>query len=102
MAINNTSLTTVATPVYSSTGNSAITTIHLCNYTSSPIQANVYAVPSGSSANNTTVIYANVTVTAFNTLIIYQEKFILGNGDAIYANVSANSAVTGTVSAIGI
>lgn len=102
MAIKNTALTTVASSVFTSAGNSAITTIHLCNYTSGSITANIYAVPSGSSATATTLIYSNVSITAYNTLIVNTEKFILANGDAIYANVSANTAVTATVSSIGI
>lgn len=102
MAIKNTALTTTATPIYVSSGNSAITTIHLCNYSGSSVQANVYMAPStGNVANNTTVIYGNVTISAYNTLIIYQEKFVLAAGDTVYANVSASSAVTATVSSLG-
>jgi len=102
MAILNTTLTTTASPIYVSSGNNAVTTVHLCNYTSSSVQANVYLAPStGNVANNTTVIYGNVTIGAYNTLIIYQEKFVLSNGDTIYANVSTNSSVTATVSSLG-
>jgi hypothetical protein len=102
MAIQNTTLTTTASPIYVSAGNSAVTTVHLCNYTGSSVQANVYLAPStGNVANGTTVIYGNVTIGAYNTLIIYQEKFVLANGDTIYANVSAGSAVTATVSSLG-
>jgi hypothetical protein len=102
MAILNANVTTVASPIFVSSGNNAITTIHLCNYSGSSVQANIYMAPStGNVANSTTVIYGNVTISAYNTLIIYQEKFLLGNGDTIYANVSANLAVTGTVSSLG-
>jgi hypothetical protein len=102
MAILNTALTTTASPIYVSSGNNAITTIHLCNYTGSSVQANIYVAPStGNVANSTTVIYGNVTISAYNTLIIYQEKFLLANGDTIYANVSAGSSVTATVSSLG-
>ena len=67
------------------------------------MQANVYLSASGAGnvANGSTVIYGNVTIGAYNTLIIYQEKFMLANGDSVYANVSANSAVTATVSSLG-
>lgn len=102
MAILNTAVTTSASPIFVSSGNNAITTIHLCNYTGSSVQANVYIAPSTANvANGSTVIYGNVTISAYNTLIIYQEKFLLANGDTIYANVSANSSVTGTVSSLG-
>jgi hypothetical protein len=49
------------------------------------------------------VIYSNYSITAYNTLIVFAEKFILsGTGDAIMANCSNASAVTATVSSIGI
>lgn len=102
MAINNTALTTSAQSIYTSSGSSAITTIHLCNYSNAPVTANIYAVPSGGTASESTILYSNVSITAYNTLIIYQEKFILSNGDQIDANCSASDAVTATVSSIGI
>jgi hypothetical protein len=102
MSIINTSLTTVAQPIYTSSGNSATTVIHFCNYTNSGATANVWVVPTGLSANSSTIIYSNVALTAQNTLVVDTEKLILSNGDAIYANVTANSAVTATVSYIGI
>ena len=102
MAINNTAVGTSPSSIYTSTGNSAITTIHLCNYTANPVTANLYAVPSGQSANNSTIFYSNVQITAFNTLIISTEKLILSAGDQIDANVSASNSVTATVSSIGI
>ena len=103
MAINNTAVTTTAQSIFTSVGNTAITTIHLCNYSASSVQANVYLSPStGNAAVNTTLIYGNVTIGAYNTLIIYQEKFVLANGDTVWANVSTAGAVSATVSSIGI
>lgn len=102
MAIQNSNVTTVASSIYSSAGNSAIVTIHLCNYTGNTVQANIFAVPNGKQANVTTMIYSNVSITGYNTLIVNAEKFILGNADAIYANVSSNVSLTATVSSIGI
>lgn len=103
MAINNTTLTNgAASSIYTSSGSSAITTVHLCNYTASTVYANVFLVPSGNTPGNNNVIYSNVSITAYNTLIIYAEKFILSNGDQIDANCSASNSVTATVSSIGI
>ena len=102
MAILNASVTTTASPIFVSSGNTAVSTIHLCNYSASAVQANIYLAPStGNVANSTTVIYGNVTISAYDTLIIYQEKFLLGAGDTIYANVSAANSVTATVSSLG-
>ena len=104
MAIANTVLTnSAATSIYTSSGTSAITTIHLCNTTGASVTANVYIVPSGGTAGASNAIYTNLSITAQNTYIVYAEKFILGNvGDAIMANASNANAVTATVSSIGI
>lgn len=102
MAIKNTTLSTTATAIYTSSGNSATTVMHFCNFTNSGATANVWLVPSGSSANSGTIIYSNVSLTAQNTLVVDTEKIIFANGDAIYANASAPNSVTATVSYIGI
>jgi hypothetical protein len=103
MAIQNTAVTNgAATSIYTSTGSSAITTIHITNFTGASVIANVFVVPNGSSAGNNTVVYSNHSITAFNTLIFDSEKFILDNGDAIMSNCSAADSLTATVSSIGI
>ena len=103
MAILNTALSTGnAANIYASSGSSAITTIHLCNYTATNAYANLYLVPSGGTAGNSNIIYSNVSVTAYNTLIVYAEKFILSDGDTIKGNCSATNTITATVSSIGI
>ena len=102
MSIRNANVTTVASQIYTSTGNSAVLTIHLCNYSGSAVTANVFVVPNGSTANLLNIIYANTTITSQNTLITSTEKFILGNGDSVYANVSANVSVAATISYVGI
>jgi hypothetical protein len=103
MAILNTVLTnSAASSIYTSSGTSAITTIHLCNTTGASVTANVYIVTSGSTAGASNAIYTNLSITAQNTYIVYAEKFILSGGDSIQANCSAGSAVTATVSSIGI
>jgi hypothetical protein len=100
--ITNTALTTTPANVYVSSGNSVLSTIHFCNYSGSPVNIHVYAVPSGSSASNSNMIYSNVTIQGGDTYIVYQEKFILGNNQSIQANASANSAITTTVSYTGV
>ena len=102
MAILNTALTTTAANIYASSGASAITTIHLCNYSPTAVTANIYLVTNGSAAGPSNIIYSNVSITAYNTLIVYAEKFILSNGDTVRANCSQANAVTATVSSIGI
>jgi hypothetical protein len=102
MSIINTALTTTAANIYVSSGNSATTVLHFCNYANLGATANVWVVPAGLTANALTIIYSNVSLTAQNTLVVDTEKLILSNGDAIVANVSINGSVTATVSYIGI
>jgi hypothetical protein len=102
MAITNTALTTTATEIYRSTGDSATTVMHFCNYTNNGATANVWVVPTGGTPSSDNIIYSNVSLTAQNTLVVDTEKLILGDDDAIYANVSIDGSVTATVSYIGI
>jgi hypothetical protein len=76
--------------------------MHIPNYTGTPITCNVWVVPNGGTPSFTNIIYGNVTITAYNTLVVDKEKFILGNGDALYANVSASSSASSTVTYIGV
>lgn len=102
MAIQNTALTTTAQSVYTSTGNTVVSTMHIPNYTGNPITCNVWVVPNGGSPTFTNIIYGNLTITAYNTLVVDKEKFILANGDALYANVSDASTSSCTVTYIGV
>jgi hypothetical protein len=104
MAIQNTLLTnSTAANIYASSGDSAITTIHLCNTTGANVTCNVYLVTgSGVIASATNAIYTNLSITAQNTYIVYAEKFILSSGDSIRANSSASNTITATVSYIGL
>lgn len=102
MAIQNSNVTTVASSIITSSGNTAIVTIHLCNYTANAATVSLYLVPSGKQANTSTIMYSNLSVASDNTYVIDKEKFILGNGDAVYAMASANTSVTASVSSIGI
>ena len=102
MAIRTTALGTSVGNVYVSSGNSAITTIHICNYSAVAQTVNVYIVPSGFTANSQNIIYSNLSVSAYNTQIVFQEKFILSNNDSIQINVSNASTTSTTVSSIGI
>lgn len=103
MAIQNTTVTdSTASSIYTSSGASAITTIHIANFTNATVVANVFVVPNGDSAGNTTVIYSNYSITAYNTLVVDSEKFILDTGDAIMANCNTSNSLTATVSSIGI
>jgi len=102
MALSQTTLTTSASAVYTSTGNTAISTMYLCNYSASDRTVTIYLVQSGSFATNVNIIYKDVPIAAGDTYIIDTERLILGNGDSVQALASAVSSITMTVSYIGV
>lgn len=101
MAITNTVLNTIGSAIYTSSGTSVVSVMYFCNTDTSTQSFNLYAVPSGGGAFANTQIYKNVTVAAGDTFVADMEKLVLGNGDALAANASANSAITATVSYVG-
>jgi hypothetical protein len=102
MSIQNTAITTTPVAIYTSTGNTVVSTVHILNYSNSPLTANVWVVPMGLSTTPLTQIYSTYTITALNTLIM-QEKFALSDGDAIYASVSTDdTSASSTVSYVGM
>jgi len=103
MAISNTVLTTSISNVYVSSGNSVVSVMYFYNDNASTRDFSLFLVPSGTSTIDSTVqIYGNVQVTSQDTFVIDLEKLVLGNGDTIRANASANTSVTASVSYVGI
>jgi hypothetical protein len=96
MTIATGNVTTVAANVYASSGNTVVTFLSLCNYTTSNVQANVWVVPGGGSVGNLTAVVANIDIGPQDTYQFYagNEKLILSNNDAIVANASANLTLT--------
>jgi hypothetical protein len=105
MAISVANITTAASNAYVSSGNTAVTWLSLCNYSASNVTANIYVVPSGNLAGNSTLIVTGIELTSNgvgtgDTYQIYtgNEKLILANGDTIQVDASANSAITAITS----
>ena len=100
MPISVANVTTTTSNVYTSTGNTAITFMSLCNYSAGNVTANVYVVPNGGSAGNTTIVLASLGLTTLETYQLYAggEKLLLGNGDTVRVDASGNTAVTTVVS----
>ena len=101
MAITNTTLTGTASSIYTSTGDSVVVTIYLCNTDSSARTVNLYAVPSAGTAGTSNQIYKDLSINAGDTHITTTERLVLANGDSLQANASASSVVVATVSYAG-
>ena len=111
MAISNTRLTTTAvTPVYTSSGNNAVTTIIVCNTgtvnltdeTFNASNLTLYFVPNLGSATDSTTVVKDLTIPAGETVFFSDEKVILTNGDSIRASASVGNLLTITVSTLQV
>lgn len=111
MAISNTRLTTTATtPVYTSVGNNALTTMIACNtgvidLTDETVNASaltVYFVPNGGVIGDGTTVVKSLNIPAGETVFFSDEKVILSNGDSIVAEASDANLITITVSTLPV
>lgn len=102
MALSQATLTGSATAVYTSSGQSAVTTMYLCNYSGSDTTVTVYLVATGGTASNSNIIYKTVPIAAGDTYIIDTERLVLGDGDMVQALAAATSSVTMTISYVGV
>lgn len=110
MAIKTYSVTTTANAIYTSSGNTVISSLTLCNFSTGNVTANIFVVPYNISnaapgtPSNVNISLANVLITTGDTLQMYiaAEKIILGSGDTICCNASSNTAITAITSYTGV
>ena len=104
MSITNANISTIfgnaATAVYTSSGNTCVTTFYICNSSTTSVLVNLYAVPSGGTANLRSQIYGNITIAAGDTYIADTEKLIFGASDTLNANANAATFITLSYTAI--
>ena len=98
IAVGN--VTTSASAIYTSSGNTVVTFLSICNYSITDAVANVWVVPNGSSAANTNAVIKTLAIGNTDTYQFYvgNEKLVLGNGDTIQVDASANNLLTTVVS----
>ena len=109
MAIRQRLATTTKTAldfVFQASEDTAVTSIHLCNVTSSDAVVNIYLLPTDGSTTVPTEnnkIYNSLTIQGTDTYIIDTEKMILSSGDKIYVeSPDSSSSVVATISTIGL
>jgi hypothetical protein len=103
MTIQVANVTTAGNTVYTSSGNTAITFLSLCNYGNADVTTSLYVVPSGGTAGNTNIVLGELLLTSSgngvgDTYQLYAagEKLLLNNGDfvSVIANANTVTAVT--------
>jgi len=72
------------------TGNTAITSMTLCNWSPNTVLANLFVVPAGNTADTTNQMWYSLALPSGDTYQLYvaAEKLILSSGDSIQANCS--------------
>jgi hypothetical protein len=99
MTIQASNVTTAGTVVYTSSGNTVVTFLSICNYDpTTTVTANVYVVPSGQSVGNSYITISSLEIANLQTYQFYaaNEKLILSNGDFIQIDATANTVTTVT------
>jgi hypothetical protein len=93
MTIALAQVTNTANAIYTSSGNTAITSLTMCNWGPSPVTTNLYVVPNGTTPGTTNIALSNVLITSGETaqLYMFAEKLLLGPGDTVCANTTANT-----------
>jgi len=93
MTIALAQVNSVANAIYTSSGNTAITSLTMCNWGPNQVYANLYVVPNGQLVGTTTIALSNVLIPSGETaqLYMFAEKLLLGPNDTINANTSANT-----------
>lgn len=104
MAIESNLIGTSDTDVYESTGgDSAVTTIFVCNYSeTADVKINIHLVPNGSSASDENRIIKNLVVFSTDTFVFGTERVLLSSGDKIVMTANTASIASATVSYTGI
>ena len=69
------------------------TSLTLCNWGPANVTANLFVVPSGSSATTTNQAIYGLPLNSGDTYQLYAaaEKLLLGPGDAVQVNATANT-----------
>lgn len=100
MSITVGNVTTTTASVYSSSGNSAVTFLSLCNYSVGNVTATVHVVPSGDAASNLNMVLNQIPITTTDTYQMYAggEKLLLEDGDSIQISATSDNALTAVVS----
>ena len=102
MAITNANVAATDTTIYTSSGNTVISTLHLCNQSGGTVTCSLNLVGSGGSVGANNLVYKNISISASDTYVIETERFILGNGDFFSAISNVANAVIATTTYTGI
>lgn len=110
MAIQSTAIGTSNTDLYTSSGNTAVTCIWVCNTatynpldpTSGLTYLDLHFVKQGDGVTNTNLIVNQLPVPAGETVTFDTEKIILDNGDRVVASTASPANLVATISVLSV
>jgi hypothetical protein len=93
MTIATFNVTTAVGNIYISGGNTAITSLTLCNWGPANVTANLYVVPNGQSDGTSTQALYALPIYSGDTAQLYTfaEKLLLADGDSVRVSATANT-----------
>jgi len=102
MAITTAKITPASTyqSVYSSSNDSAITNLTLCNTSGSAVVVDIRAVPDGETSGAQHQMISSLSIAAHDTYVLYSggEKILLSDGDDIEVQADTDNVITAIVS----
>jgi hypothetical protein len=111
MAILSTLLTSTAAPISPDlAGDTAITVMLFCNLNLPGLEdstlgkqyLDIHVVADGAAVSNTNKIVNQVPIDAGDTLILSNERIVLGPGDRVYAKTTDTNEVSVTITYVVI
>ena len=104
MAIAVADVNNTMTTLYTSTNNTALTSITFTNTHSATVAVDIHVVPNGSTASNTNVIVKTLNIDTTDTYFLYSgsEKLLLSNGDTLQAVANTASSINAVVSFVSV
>tara|TARA_Y100000816_G_C25924703_1_gene482224 strand:+ start:426 stop:740 length:315 start_codon:yes stop_codon:yes gene_type:complete len=104
MAIAVADVNNTMTTIYTSTNNTALTSITFTNTHSATVSIDIHIVPNGSTASNTNLIVKTLDIDTTDTYFLYSgsEKLLLSNGDTIQAIANTASSINSVISHVSV
>lgn len=94
---------TSPTEVFVSVGENGITTLMICNHTTSTdAVVDAWVIPSGDGIGNANQILKSLTIVASDTFVMDMEKLVLSDGDAIVIKSNVADVVNSVISSMAV
>jgi len=91
------------TDIFVSTGENGITTLMICNHsTSTDAVVDAWVVPDNATRGNANQILKSLTIVASDTFVMDMEKLVLSDGDTIVLKSNVADVVNAVISSMAV